>query len=204
MEKKIVRKEILKLRNNLSQNEIDRKSDIIQNNLIEYIDKNNIRTLFAYMSYGSEVQTDIIIDYCVSNGVKIALPVITDADESIMEFYQISGNQRLLDNESFITFLKNGYMNILEPDTNKCKMADFAPQLLIMPGVAFDEECNRIGYGKGFYDRYISNNIKSDTELIALAFEEQIVKKIDSFEYDIRPDKIFSELRIIKRNNNDK
>ena len=67
--------------------------------------------------------------------------------------------------------------------------------LLIIPGIAFDLEGNRIGYGKGYYDRFLSS--RKANYIIGLAFENQIIKKIPYTEYDIPVDLLFTEKRII-------
>jgi len=64
-----------------------------------------------------------------------------------------------------------------------------------MPGVAFDQKRNRLGYGKGYYDKFLSNNAALDT--VALALECQIVEHIPATEFDIRPDCIITEDRLI-------
>ena len=124
-----------------------------------------------------------MIEDAIRRGKIIALPkVISDTE---MSFFKIDS----------ITSLKNGYKGIPEPDDSSVNISE-RPDLLIMPGLAFDNKLNRIGYGKGYYDRYLSN-LNSHINTIALCFEEQIVDYLPSDEYDIRPDIIISDQRII-------
>jgi len=67
--------------------------------------------------------------------------------------------------------------------------------LIIIPGAAFDKEKHRIGYGAGFYDKYLSKSNVGDR--IALAFDFQVLDRIPFNEYDIKPDIIITEKEII-------
>jgi len=99
-----------------------------------------------------------------------------------MDFYYVNS----------LNDLTKGYMGILEPDIiNKALLpVDEYSGLCIVPGVAFDKNCNRIGYGKGFYDRFFSvYKIKN----VGLAFECQIVDKIQSEENDFSLDLVITE-----------
>ena len=86
---------------------------------------------------------------------------------------------------------------ILEPiSVDKEKIAsDF--DIIVMPGVAFDKEGNRIGYGGGYYDKYLEKNIFK-AKKIALAYEEQILEKIETDYHDIKVDFIINTEKIIK------
>ena len=68
--------------------------------------------------------------------------------------------------------------------------------LLVMPGLAFDVTLNRIGYGGGFYDRYLSEHM-NDYYKTAICFDYQVVESIQADEFDIKPDKIITDRRII-------
>ena len=90
--------------------------------------------------------------------------------------------------------LERGYMDILEPKEDMKMRYRFHSRedtLVIMPGVAFDTSGYRVGYGKGFYDKYLVN--KRQLSTMALAFACQIVDEIPREEYDIRMDKIVTE-----------
>ena len=78
---------------------------------------------------------------------------------------------------------------ILEPTGNH--IADGEDGLLIMPGVAFDEECHRIGYGGGFYDKYLEKH--PNLHAIAIAFELQMYRELPFEEHDIKPEKVVTE-----------
>ena len=93
--------------------------------------------------------------------------------------------------------LEIGAYNILEPKKETIKEADVESiDLIIVPGLVFDEGGNRIGHGKGYYDRLLSD--LKDIPTIGLAFELQIVKKIESEQHDEKIDVILTQARIIK------
>ena len=90
--------------------------------------------------------------------------------------------------------LEPGYMGIMEPVSDEHEVPDGG--LMIMPGIAFDNERNRIGYGGGFYDRYLSEHM-NDYYKTAICFDYQVVESIQADEFDIKPDKIITDRRVI-------
>ena len=98
-----------------------------------------------------------------------------------------------IDNEKDI---KEGYMRIKEPLPSKDRLVDCNEGLIIVPGVAFDKKCNRTGYGKGFYDRYLTKHrglIK-----IGLGFSFQVFDELETDSYDIPLDYVITEDNIYK------
>ena len=96
----------------------------------------------------------------------------------------------------FETFesLNKGRFGIYEPAG---KLLDVTPDIMCVPGVVFDEECNRIGYGGGFYDKYLSAGVTFIKS--ALAYDFQVVDKIETECFDIPVDEIFTDKRVISR-----
>lgn len=193
MDKKSIRKNVLLLRNAADETDIIDKSAIIQDKIINIIDELNIKNVYIYAGYGSEVRTDKIINYCLNNNKRVALPKVIDANNSTMEFYEIY---------DLYNDVKIGYQGIMEPENNGNKRNDiFLPEIVIMPGVAFDECGNRIGYGKGFYDKFLREKMNDKMVLCALAFDLQVVEAIEADEHDIRMDMLVTESRKIIINN---
>lgn len=94
--------------------------------------------------------------------------------------------------------LSEGKFMILEPKTKKEFLGKI--DLVIVPGIAFDRSCNRLGRGKGYYDKFLK---KIDVEKIGLALEEQIIKEVPCEQHDIPLDIIITEKRmIINKNGN--
>lgn len=107
--------------------------------------KSNV--IFTYVSKKIEVDTYGIIEKCWADGKKVAVPAC-DKDTRTMKFYFI---------ESFDELIK-GTFGLLEPDESKCREAtDFSGGLCIVPGFAFDYHAYRLGYGYGYYDRFLQH-----------------------------------------------
>ena len=105
----------------------------------------NAKTVLAYKSTDIEVGTDAIIKYCLENGKKIALPKCMNG--GLMKFYYYNGNTPLVKS----TF---GIMEPIEDENNEIK--SFENTVCILPALAFDNEGYRLGYGGGYYDRFLS------------------------------------------------
>ena len=156
------------------------KSEIIFNKIIKNEIYINSRTIGIYMNLDSEVDTKKIIDYSIKNNKIVAIPKVVGNN---LEFYQIKS---LNDN-----FVKSPF-NILEPISTKENYIDKSNiDLLIVPGICFDNEGNRIGFGKGYYDRYLNN---SNIKTIGICFKEQITTKIiPTNRYDVKIDVIITD-----------
>lgn len=170
--KQELRKKYLSIRNNIKDKDI--KDNIIYNRIISDIDILNKDLILIYVSYNSEVDTLKIINYFLDKK-KVAVPRI---DNGIMNFYYINN----------IDDLKIGYFGILEPISNNI-VKDFSNCVSITPGICFDKFGNRVGYGKGFYDKFY---YKYDVFKIGLCYKECLLDRIDIDIYDIAVDKIIT------------
>lgn len=140
-------------------------------------------TIFTYVSYNQEVDTKTWMEHLFQIGKKVAVPKVEDGR---IKFYYISGKEQL----------EPGYQGILEPNTTEC--ADGQEGLLLMPGLAFDRSMHRCGYGGGFYDRYIKENVNISLTKVAVAYSFQIYEEIPVEEHDEMVDFIVSEQEIIE------
>lgn len=183
-----LRKRILKKRDELSSKEHNDFSKIITDRIIEWDKYVECESLLVYVSYRSEVNTYGIIHDALVNGKKVYCPKVNGED---MLFFRIKS----LDD------LTSGYMGIMEP---KEGLSDFnnteGKSLILMPGSVFDKNGNRVGYGKGYYDRFLSHCQKKGINLItsALAFSFQVVENIPAEEHDYKADFIFTEKEIFE------
>jgi 5-formyltetrahydrofolate cyclo-ligase len=178
--KEEIRKKTLSKRNLLSEKDRVMFSKIIFNKLIESQEYKKADRIAVYYPVGSEVQTLEIIRDALVNKKKVGLPRVINDDE--IKFYQIM--EKSLEE---VEFTKGKY-GIMENIASTVELDQI--DLLIIPGVAFDHECNRIGYGKGYYDRFVGQN---DTAyIVGLAFENQIVKYIPINELDQKVDCIIT------------
>lgn len=180
MSKNEIRNKIINLRNNLTEEEMKKANNRIKDKVINSDIYKNAKSIFIYVSFGSEVSTTDIINDALQSGKEVYVPK-TNKKAKEMEAIRIY-------NLNNMTVDKWGILEPINVDKDKIgKEFD----LIIMPGVAFDRKGNRIGYGGGYYDKYISKYQKKTT-LLALAYDIQIVDNIESEEHDIRVDYIIS------------
>lgn len=179
--KREIRKRVLSVRDALtreermiSQNEVNRK-------ILEHPWFHRASSVLVFISFGSEIDTGYIIEMSFQQGKKVYVPKIIGDTMIFIRIYQGEA-------------LTESYKGILEPpiknekDIFRFEKEDPLKVLMIMPGVAFDSERNRIGYGKGFYDRYLSD--KENLNTIAIGFDCQMVSVIESDSNDIKPDEV--------------
>lgn len=184
--KNVIRKKMIEYRDSLD-NDIRKKWDAnIFNNLINSCFYKEADSIFTFVSFKSEVNTHKIIEHALKQRKTIYVPKI-ESKEKGMEIFKITKFEDL----------KKGYFGILEP-TEGCtngKSSDI--DLILMPGVAFDRHGGRIGYGAGFYDRFLSS-MKKKVDKIALAYKFQVLDEVPMEDKDVRIDGIITEEGIIR------
>lgn len=209
MTKDDIRKQILAKRDSYTEAETEEKSRKIFEILTGIREYQNATDVLIYASTRSEVVTDDIILDCLSEGKRVFCPKVTDRKASEMKFVRIYSPEDL----------KEGYFGIREPEigpdseiygeaspksagklhaasVDADREADVSFPLMIMPGVAFDRKRGRIGYGGGFYDRYLAGS--SGISTIALCFDCQIYDgRLPLEPEDLRPDSIITCNEII-------
>lgn len=186
-DKQSIRKHILIKRDSVSYRDI--KDQKIKETLIAMPEFKGADKILLYASFRGEVDTFEILKYCLLHNKRAILPKV-DTKKMGLRLYEIKD----------ISELSKGYLGIPEPNVSedrRMKISDIG--LIIVPGVAFDEDCSRLGYGKGFYDKLLARikDLGLGIGIIALAYEEQIVSYIPSDEHDIKMDKIITDKRII-------
>lgn len=176
----ITRKTIKDKRTFLSAEFVSRLSSEICKTLFAMPEYRSADTICLYISANNEVDTTPIIEHALYSGKQVAAPRVLGRDMEFIAF-------------SHMSELASGAFGILEPVGEQ--VVSTRDALLIMPGVAFDEQCNRIGYGGGFYDRYLSSH--EAAVKIALAYELQVVRQLDAEVFDVKPDIVITEKRMI-------
>lgn len=180
MEKKEIRACVIERRKQLAAEEITERSARICARILETDAFEKAGAVYVYMDCKGEVSTKPLIEAAWKMGKKVAAPRVR-GDE--MAYYYIDSYQDVAP----------GYFGIPEP-VSSCEEAHDEGALLIVPGVGFDGKRHRCGYGKGFYDRYLSAH--SGHVTIAVAFEFQIVDEVPTQEYDILPQYLITEQRM--------
>ncbi|AIY84915.1 5-formyltetrahydrofolate cyclo-ligase [Clostridium baratii] len=185
--KKELRKEIIKKRDELDCTEKTIKDKKIIEKLKDTKEYKEAKGIFVYIGFGSEINTKILIEDALEDGKEVCVPKVIKKD---MVFIKINSLENLVTSS----------YGILEPvgDKNNFNVDNLG--LIIMPGLAFDKQGNRLGYGGGYYDKFLSNN-KINVKKIALAYDFQILDKVPSEEHDIKVDSIITEEKEIEINN---
>lgn len=173
MKKEFLRKKYKEKRDNI-KNKVT-KDNLIYQKVINNKDILSSKTLLIYISINSEVDTIKIINYFL-NTKNIAVPKIIDNN---MYFCYVTN----------LNELTSGKYNIPEP-TNENIVTDFDNAICIVPGICYDKKNYRIGYGKGYYDRFLSKN---KIKTIGLCYKECMIEKIDNDKYDYKIDEVITE-----------
>jgi len=178
--KSSLRKTLLEKRDATSFDLIKISSKQIQANLERIEDYRNAKSIAFYYPIGSEVLTQNLMLKILSLGKDVLLPKV-QGDE--LDF------RKIIDLNS----LEKRSFDIMEPKDNceKCDKMD----IIIVPTVGISVDGNRLGYGHGYYDRFLA---KTDAVSIALTYEKQIVKSVPSTENDVKINWIVTEDRFFK------
>lgn len=171
------------VRNSLSESEHKIFSRNIMSALINSDIYKQAETILIFVSIGSEPDTMNIIEYSLNNNKKVAVPVCVEND---MFFYEIHS----------LSELQAGKFGIPTVSCNNSSIVtDFSKSLCVVPAICFDIYGNRVGYGGGYYDRFLSEN---SVETAGLCFERCICSKLYVERFDKPIDYIISENKIIK------
>lgn len=167
----------------LSRRNIDNKKEadeIICRNLLNTDFYKNADTVLFYAALDDEINIDECIKTALLQGKKVALPVCLD-DNGNMKFYYITS----------LNDIKKGFFSVREPDTDICKeVTDFNGSICIVPAISYDKKGYRLGYGKGYYDRFLK---KFTFISIGLCYNELIMDALPTDEYDISVDYIITQ-----------
>lgn len=196
MEKKEIRRELLAKRDALANSEWDCLSKRIQRTIIQSKLYKKADCILCYADYRNEVGTYVLLDDAILRGKDVYLPkVLEDFHYSCMQFYRIASTFELID----------GYKGIKEPLGNISTLFDYEKYkdkniLMLVPGVAFDKSGNRLGYGKGYYDTYLSG--KEKILKCGMCFDIQYIDEIPSEFTDIKMDYVITENSTLSEINN--
>jgi len=181
--KKKIRKDTLNLRRSLTEESVVLNSQRISDSIIK-LNLITSKNTLLYMDFRNEVMTKQLIDYTINHFGSVLLPRVVDKELTIHEIFSLDD-------------LILSKLGILEP--NSSNQVDISTiDLILAPGVAFDENCYRLGYGGGFYDRLLSQKRK-EVQVVALAFEIQIIDKVPTEPHDYKMDMIVTQSRILKQ-----
>lgn len=174
---------VLKRRAQLPPEDHRRYSRRICERIATLTEYQNARWIYAYIPFRGEVDITELLLQAWREGRQVAVPRVIG--RRVMEFYPIRE----------FSDLEEGTFGVREPKGGE--PVDIREALMVMPGAVFDEQCNRIGYGGGYYDVYLEAHSGHPT--VAAAFELQILRDIPADPYDKKPQMIATEQRLLIR-----
>lgn len=186
-----LRIKILREREKLTSPEREEKSKVITERFLQMVEKIGGTTIFLYVSFKSEVNTHDLIQILLDAGKIVAVPVVSVRDRKMKAI-------RLVDPQ---TDLISGYCGIQEPrqEIIPTRCVDHRSiDIVVLPGSVFDEQGGRLGYGGGYYDRFLAQEVSSSAARIALSYDFQVKKKIPQESHDEPVDYIITEKRVIR------
>ena len=172
MDKKELRDYIRKFKRAMTKEEIEAKSEKLGQLFLASDLYKQAKNIYGYLPYNQEVRTTAMLEQAQKDGKRIAVPKIL-GDTMIFVW---------LDD---LTAVERGYSGIPEP-IDLTPIADDPTALVLMPGMAFDPQGHRCGYGGGFYDKFLASEPGHPT--LALCYDFQVLPHLDTEEFDIPVD----------------
>lgn len=174
MNKQELRRTIREQKRAMTPEEIETRSAALGEKFTECDVYKNATTIYGYLPYNQEVRTVPILERAIRDGKRVAVPKVY-GDE--MKFLYLDD----------LTQVAKGYSGIPEPIADE-PVADDETALVLMPGLAFDPQGHRIGYGGGFYDKFLSREPHHPT--VALCYSFQVLPVLETEEFDIPVDRV--------------
>lgn len=177
-EKKALRGQMLQRRDALDERERKRAAVLLTERILGHQWFYLSDTILGFASFGSEIDTEEILEEALRKGKALYLPRVEGEE---MNFYRVRA----------LAQLREGYRGIREPEGDAERYAydggESSRTLMLMPGVAFDLYRGRMGYGKGFYDRFLADKPELALRTIGVGFACQMAERVPCGEGDIRP-----------------
>ena len=174
MDKKELRRQIREKKRAMTEAQIVAASERLGELFLNCPEYQAAKTIYGYLPYNQEVRTVPMLEQAMKDGKRVAVP-------------KCYGDQMRFIYMEDLSLVENGYANIPEPIADE-PVADDPTALVLMPGLAFTEEGNRMGYGGGFYDKFLAAEPNHPT--VALCYDFQMVDYIPTDDYDIPVDRV--------------
>lgn len=185
-QKKRLRQEILLQRLSLTEEEIKEKSDLISEKFIARFKHRKDLKVMAFMPFRNEVDTKGIITEIMEQNGSIILPRVVKESHTIRAYHV----------ENLATEVETGTWGISEPLLSLPEVPASEIDIVLVPGIAFDRQGNRLGYGGGFYDRFLP---MTKALKLGICFDFQVCQHIPAQAWDEKLDDILTELGFISR-----
>ena len=170
--KKELRSKIRERKRAMAPQEIEEKSRLLWEKFRASDAYRNAKTIYGYLPYNQEVRTVPMLEQALLEGKRVAVPKVYGEE---MKFIYLTD----------LTQVSKGYAGIPEPIAD-APVAEDQTALVLMPGLVFDPQGHRIGYGGGFYDKFLSQEPQHPT--VALCYDFQVVEKLETESFDIPVD----------------
>lgn len=172
MDKKELRRKIRDLKRAMTSEQIEAASRRLGELFVETEQYRNAKTIYGYLPYNQEVRTVPMLEQAIRDGKRVAVPKVYGEEMKFIYMEDLSQ-------------VANGYAGIPEPVADG-PVAEDTTALVLMPGLAFTEKGDRMGYGGGFYDKFLAS--EPDHPTVALCYAFQMVEELPTAEYDIPVD----------------
>ena len=174
MNKQELRKQIREMKRAMSMEEIEMRSAKLGELFVNSEAYRQAKTIYGYLPYNQEVRTVPMLEQALKDGKRVAVPKCYG---DIMRFIYMED----------LSKVEKGYAGIPEPVADE-PVADDKTALVLMPGMAFDPQGHRIGYGGGFYDKFLAEEPEHPT--LALCYAFQVLPHLETEEFDIPVDTV--------------
>ncbi len=175
MDKAALRKMIREKKRAMTELEIETSSKLLMEQFVHSSSYINAKSLYGYLPYNQEVRTIPILEQALRDGKRVAVPKVF-GDE--MKFIWMTD----------LSQVDIGYAGIPEPVADG-PVADDPHALVLMPGLAFDPQGHRIGYGGGFYDKFLA--LEPEHPTVALCYGFQMLEHLETESFDKNVDHVF-------------
>ena len=172
MDKKELRRQIREQKRAMTEEQIVTASQRLGELFCNCEYYKNAKTIYGYLPYNQEVRTVPMLEQAIKDGKRVAVPKCYGEE---MRFIYMDDLNKV----------EKGYANIPEPIDDE-PVADDKTALVLMPGMAFTKEGHRMGYGGGFYDKFLAS--EPDHPTVALCYDFQMLDAIPTEDYDIPVD----------------
>ena len=178
MDKKALRRAIGEKKRAMTSAQIEEASRCLTEKFLNTDFYRNCKSVYAYLSYNQEVRTDALIRRAIQDGKRVAVPKVYGGQ---MRFIWLDDPDRIAP----------GAYNIPEPIAD-APVADDKTALVLMPGLAFDRKGHRLGYGGGFYDRFLAK--ETEHPLVALCYGFQLLDHLETEQHDVPVDCVIADI----------
>jgi 5-formyltetrahydrofolate cyclo-ligase len=172
MNKKELRAMIREKKRAMTPEEINSRSEKLMALFLQSKAYKNANTIYGYLPYNQEVRTVPMLEQALKDGKRVAVPKCYGDEMKFLFMDDLSK-------------VEKGYAGIPEPIADE-PVADDETALVLMPGMAFDPQGHRIGYGGGFYDKFLAQEPNHPT--LALCYDFQVLDYLETEEFDIPVD----------------